>query len=67
MPADLLLERLLLRVDGQKTSVRLAAALMIAGFLAACDPSGFSSPAGVDQIKYERNKANREAYLSQRL
>ncbi len=40
---------------------------MIAGFLAACDPSGFSSPAGVDQIKYERNKANREAYLSQRL
>jgi len=40
---------------------------MAAGFLAACDPSGSSAPAGVDQAKYERHKANREAYLYQGL
>ncbi|MCA0873205.1 hypothetical protein LCL97_20435 [Seohaeicola saemankumensis] len=47
--------------------VRFTLGLMAAGLLAGCDPSGFSAPAGVDQAKYERHKANREAYLYQGL
>ena len=62
-----MLDRVWFRGDGHMRSVRWALALMAAGFLAACDPSGSSAPAGVDQAKYERHKANREAYLYQGL